>query len=162
MATRLSRIFTRAGTGRVAARIPQTFHDAKASSYPLAATAAAATPTTATTPATSKTSTPSVTSTTTAISGIPFHSEESRSGITDSCPFGSHTARSDTATLEVDGVTGVKSFGEIPGPKGWPLLGTLGTYLFGKGLERIYEHQVCQTKTALQFVRVLFSLFVLF
>ena len=143
MATRLSRIISRAGTGRAAGRRPQTFHDAHASSYQLAA-AAAATPATATTPAaTPETSTTSITSTSSSVGGIPFHTEESSRGILDSCPFGSHvpsTPRSDAADL--DGVSGVKPFGEIPGPKGWPLLGTLGTYLFGRGLERIYDHQV--------------------
>lgn len=37
---------------------------------------------------------------------------------------------------------GVQPYDKIPGPDGWPLLGTLGTYLFGKGLSRLYEHQV--------------------
>lgn len=37
---------------------------------------------------------------------------------------------------------GVQPYEKIPGPSGWPLLGTLGTYLFGKGLSRLYEHQV--------------------
>ncbi|KAJ8041177.1 Cytochrome P450 27C1 [Holothuria leucospilota] len=40
----------------------------------------------------------------------------------------------------------VKTYEEIPGPEGWPLLGTLGTYLFGKGLSRLYEHQIEFTK----------------
>ncbi len=35
-----------------------------------------------------------------------------------------------------------KPFEDIPGPKNWPLLGSLPYYIFGHGLTRIYDHQV--------------------
>ena len=35
-----------------------------------------------------------------------------------------------------------KSFEEIPGPRAWPIVGTLPHYVFGHGLTRIYDHQV--------------------
>ena len=36
-----------------------------------------------------------------------------------------------------------KPFEDIPGPKAWPFVGTLPHYVFGHGLTRIYDHQVC-------------------
>ncbi|XP_033626862.1 cytochrome P450 27C1-like [Asterias rubens] len=52
----------------------------------------------------------------------------------------SHTPKQQDVDLKV------RSFDEIPGPKGWPFIGTLGTYLVGNGLSRIYEHQIAFTK----------------
>ena len=54
---------------------------------------------------------------------------------TEACP-----AEHDSVTVDVH--VRPRPFNEIPGPKGWPFIGTLGTYLVGNGLSRIYEHQV--------------------
>ncbi|XP_038078520.1 cytochrome P450 27C1-like [Patiria miniata] len=70
------------------------------------------------------------------------------------CPAGLGTT-TDAAPVPVEHIktpsangvhTHVQSFDEIPGPKGWPFIGTLGTYLVGNGLSRIYEHQIAFTK----------------
>ncbi|XP_072052037.1 1,25-dihydroxyvitamin D(3) 24-hydroxylase, mitochondrial-like [Amphiura filiformis] len=42
--------------------------------------------------------------------------------------------------------TEAKSFDEIPGPKNWPIVGSLPYYVFGHGLTRIYDHQMEFTK----------------
>lgn len=149
MATRLSRFLARARASRSSGVRPQTFHDAHASSCPLAAVPSTLSPhastTTPSTPSTTKTSTTSTTSAPSSISDLPSNNNPSL-GVSNGCTFDQaptiNPSERNCTILDHD----VKSFKDIPGPKGWPILGTLGTYLSGKGLERIYDHQVSKDK----------------
>ncbi|XP_071503661.1 cytochrome P450 27C1-like [Diadema antillarum] len=135
MATRLSRFLSRARSGASRGMKPQTTHDVYASSYPLPA--ASATETSRTTGPGSSLVQPQPVRT----EGCPL---DHRDVSTGTCPISNH---SEIAHSRIGQTDHAKSFEDIPGPKGWPFLGTLGTYLSGKGLERIYEHQIEFTKT---------------
>ncbi|XP_030831852.1 cytochrome P450 27C1 [Strongylocentrotus purpuratus] len=149
MATRLSRFLARARPSRSSGVRPQTFHDAHASSCPLAAVPSTLSPhastTTPSTPSTTKTSTTSTTSAPSSISDLPSNNNLSL-GVSNGCTFDQAPASINPSERNCTIFDDVKSFKDIPGPKGWPILGTLGTYLSGKGLERIYDHQIDFTK----------------